>query len=924
MEIHVSNVGTSKTTVLTGHKAPILGVALDPKDKYVASSSCDGTVRVWTIDDTQTVHSWNCVPVCNAFLAAKCLGRPSWQPKTGHYLAVPHGKEIRIYERETWNKVLSFSHDQVKQDFSISAYSPCGNYLAGCTSGGDICVWNVNLHTCVMSTRHDRGYRICGLAWNPGGNGEIAYCDVMGQLGTIEDCIPSASQDNSSVTQEKTMTVDDMIHLNPIDDDDDDDNENVISLDKIKAELSQPSFFGDNDKLSHAVADDDDDVESKISGVARIAPVCDLQPPFQPSSTPVHLQHRFMVWNSVGIVRCYSTEDENSVDVEFHDTSLHHALHINNFFKHTMATLTDEVLVLACEIQDEAPSKVVCVLLNSWDGSKEWSVDLPEGEEALAIAAGKGWLAVATDTRNLRLFTVAGTQREVVSLPGPVVCVAGHRNRLLTVFHNGMGLPGDQSLGFAVFSLGSGQLQVLTAFQPLSMTPKSTLKWAGFSDEGTPFTLDSAGIIRMFSRKSFWLPLCDTQAHCKGKSDHYFVLGISEKCQNVRCVLCKGSYYPPTTPRPAVAEISLKLPMCEATTEKSVMEERFWRLQLACSTTGDMCKMGLDSFNDKDALDRSIKETVIKLFALACRSGFEYRAVEICDLMPSHHVVQLAMKYASKLGKMNLADKVAEVATRKVDEREQGFQNDQVDNIYTLRYASDMESRFLPSRSMSLEESSSTYGTKVNHLLENATNASTESESLLLAATKQKKCEAQTEIKPLMSLGQKRLNPFKKSVARVESSRGLANLDALYAQQKSDKNKCNSILEQPPPPQKTKIKQTTLSALKPADSPAVRTTAKKLPTFFEWYEKEKDALAEEFPDLSASELSRQGMKRFKGSIQSDTQVPVTNSSAESQTPVPETKKRKSEEESGLHEENPPKKTITSSSSKLMAFAFKKS
>lgn len=73
------------------------------------------------------------------------------------------------------------------------------------------------------------------------------------------------------------------------------------------------------------------------------------------------------------------------------------------------------------------------------------------------------------------------------------------------------------------------------------------------------------------------------------------------------------------------------------------------------------------------------------LLQLACRSGFEYRAVEICDLMPSHHVVQLAMKYASKLGKMNLADKVAEVATRKVDEREQGFQNDQVDNIYTLR-----------------------------------------------------------------------------------------------------------------------------------------------------------------------------------------------------------------------------------------------
>jgi methylphosphotriester-DNA--protein-cysteine methyltransferase len=79
-----------------------------------------------------------------------------------------------------------------------------------------------------------------------------------------------------------------------------------------------------------------------------------------------------------------------------------------------------------------------------------------------------------------------------------------------------------------------------------------------------------------------------------------------------------------------------------------------------------------------------------------------------------------------------------------------------------------------------------------------------ESESLLLTAAKQKICEAETEIKPLTSLSQKRLNPFKKSVAKVEGSRGLANLDASFAQQKSNKNKHNSIPEQPPP-QQTKV-----------------------------------------------------------------------------------------------------------------------
>jgi hypothetical protein len=57
--------------------------------------------------------------------------------------------------------------------------------------------------------------------------------------------------------------------------------------------------------------------------------------------------------------------------------------------------------------------------------------------------------------------------------------------------------------------------------------------------------------------------------------------------------------------------------MCEATTEKSLLEEKFWRSQLAYSTVGDMCKIGLGSYSDKDALDRSIKETVIKLFAVS-------------------------------------------------------------------------------------------------------------------------------------------------------------------------------------------------------------------------------------------------------------------------------------------------------------------
>ena len=52
--------------------------------------------------------------------------------------------------------------------------------------------------------------------------------------------------------QEKAVTADEMVQQNIGDNDDDDDNENAVSLNKIKAELSQPAFVNGIDKMSHA------------------------------------------------------------------------------------------------------------------------------------------------------------------------------------------------------------------------------------------------------------------------------------------------------------------------------------------------------------------------------------------------------------------------------------------------------------------------------------------------------------------------------------------------------------------------------------------------------------------------------------------------------------------------------------------------
>lgn len=58
------------------------------------------------------------------------------------------------------------------------------------------------------------------------------------------------------------------------------------------------------------------------------------------------------MWNSVGIVRGYNDEQDNAIDVEFHDSAVHHAMHLTNSLGYTMADLSKEAVLLACPSTD--------------------------------------------------------------------------------------------------------------------------------------------------------------------------------------------------------------------------------------------------------------------------------------------------------------------------------------------------------------------------------------------------------------------------------------------------------------------------------------------------------------------------------------------------------------------------------------------
>ncbi|XP_048577414.1 WD repeat and HMG-box DNA-binding protein 1 isoform X2 [Nematostella vectensis] len=663
-----------------GHEAPVMGVTLDPKDEYMASSSCDGSVKIWKMVDQSVVKSLNLLPKFNDPSASKSLERLAWQSVSGKYLAIPVDKELKVYERDSWEVKFCLSSDECFEAISLVSWSSCGNFLASASIEGQIIIWNINTQSAVEIIKQENSSPLCNIVWHPSGKREIAYVDNQGQFGVCENVVPGSAltknkissidandamvdSDNDSLVATKRLRVKSAWIDDEADDDDEDDEFKDIR--KLKEQLAAPLDFPE---------DIDADTASEVSAarkttVVHVPVTPTLQPAFQPGSTPSHLMHRFMVWNSIGIIRCHNDDELSSIEVEFHDTSTHHPLHLTNHFNHTMAALSSNAVLLACKGQDDLPSKMVCLHFGSWDSSKEWTVEMPPGEHIEAIAVGSTWAAVATSKLMVRILTITGIQRQVFSLPGPVVAMSGHLNQLVLTYHAGNPLPDEQALGVKVLDLAAGRQTVND--QRLTISKKSTLSWIGFSEEGTPTTADSMGVVRMLNRSfgNTWVPVLETKGQLKSKSDNYWVLGMEERTQQLRCVLCRGSSYPPTLPRPVLVLLPLKIPLCEMATDKGEKEESYLKSCLLSNHFTYCQKQGEDIEEEAEQQARTAQiQTIMRLFALACKTDREFRAAEYCELLPDQRSVSLAIKYAAGNRKMNLAQRLNDLAFQKAQE----------------------------------------------------------------------------------------------------------------------------------------------------------------------------------------------------------------------------------------------------------------
>lgn len=621
---------------MTGHEGPILCIDLSVKDQ-LASSSGDGTIRVWNLGDSKVIKTIEGLERVNEFQSAKVFSTPSFNPK-GELLAYPKGKLILVVDTVNWEMKFKLENDEVSERYSVSSFSYCGKFVAAGTVRGEMSVWNtIDKSKLKGEYKGEDIHGITSLAWNPNNDGQAAFCDADGQLSSFKaSMMKNGSEfidDEAEMEGEEAENdeQEDFYAGVEIEDDEDADNENCVSIAKLKNETLKMDSDSDGDddgkgsvkSLSSAVPSERLQIMKKFA----------LQPPFQPGSTPTDLEHRFMTWNHVGQVVSHAGE-ENSIIAEFHDVTIHPSLHILNTLNHEMASLSTTCLALATK---DTTCRLVCIALVS-AGSREWSVTMPECEEIQAIAAGETFVAAATDARVIRFFTTMGTQREVVAVPGTVVAMTALENKLAVAYHTS-----DTSNKFSLMIFTLHGLSMTNRAVELPVVADKKLTWLGFSDMGSIVACDSSGRVTSYNiRRNLWIPICDLMSHTVGASDNFFIISVSEKSQKIRATLCRGTSFPHTNPRPIVRELDYALPLCYMETEKSKLEEALVR--------ANTFKM--------DGGDRTIIEKGLKLFSSAMNSELEARAFEIIELIGNKQLIESAAKYASQKGRIHMSNKI--------------------------------------------------------------------------------------------------------------------------------------------------------------------------------------------------------------------------------------------------------------------------
>ncbi|GES75641.1 chromosome transmission fidelity protein 4 [Rhizophagus clarus] len=448
--------------------------------------------------------------------------------------------------------------------------------------------------------------------------------------------------------------------------------------------------------------------------------ITELQPPFQPGSSPMKNGRRYLAVNWLGCIHAVNNTTFHSVNVEYNNKTQFRGYNFHDDVGYTMACLGAHGVLFAVGSDSGNPSILYYKPNNSWGPKGEWMSTLPEGEDIIAIALSDKAIAIATSKNYLRFFSLFGFQNYIFAFPS-IVCMAAYDNLLLVAYHLSVAHKGSQNLGYVLYDMHDrGDIQK----DVLPISKESTLRWLGFSEEGLPAMFDSKGVLYILHdhrmhKQARWVPVLDTTNIVKEpKSDadsskslkrNSDIIDLDEIPENkaekdeekeieekekekekewiywpvavmeskLMCFILKYGEDVPRYPRPAYDEINWQIPLLHLDNESGRYEERWMRESIISSFQYQEAK-AKNELNEEKIIqlkkkERDANKIIIELIMTSVGEEKYERALGLAKLLNSVKFLDSALKIAEFYRVPNLAEKINKLKSEKIKERERSI-----------------------------------------------------------------------------------------------------------------------------------------------------------------------------------------------------------------------------------------------------------
>uniref|UniRef100_A0A915BBD1 Minichromosome loss protein Mcl1 middle region domain-containing protein n=3 Tax=Parascaris univalens TaxID=6257 RepID=A0A915BBD1_PARUN len=318
----------------------IMCVRIDPNGELLAVSASDGILRIYPIAVVSGAS-----PIRSIRISSRIPDIDPGQPRLeiswavdGTYLFSVVLGGVKRFKRETFDDPSSFiASSSVTEMFSTCCISSCGKFVAASSMGGTICVWNVESGELLSSCKYVRLGEtkvITSMIWHPILYGTLFFADSEEHICSLSNCVkePISNSDSSDHPSKKKLF------------DSDDDTRLSADLGAIK------KSYGFDDEGVHITEKSPPPDERPFVPLKMLESAAPYEPPrvpgsFVSGSSPTHLSQRYLKWNQFGMVTSFSTTEENTIEVRWHDASVHSEMIIDNSTsRYSIADLSNEWL----------------------------------------------------------------------------------------------------------------------------------------------------------------------------------------------------------------------------------------------------------------------------------------------------------------------------------------------------------------------------------------------------------------------------------------------------------------------------------------------------------------------------------------------------------------------------------------------------